>query len=74
MSNFTEHPIDTLRIFLEALQISSKFAFKNDTEQNKIATALSIFIDQHNELDAAYEEINEKLKGFSVKVVELQDV
>ena len=65
MSNFSDEPIQILRSFLEALKMTSKFAFKNDTEQNKITNALDIFIDQHNELDTAYEELNKQLKGFN---------
>lgn len=44
---------------LRTLEMSSKFSFKNDTEQAKYAKALSIFIDQHKELNKAYMEKGE---------------
>ena len=57
--NSLEAPRIKCEELLRALEMSSKFSFKNDTEQAKYAKALSVFIDQYKETDEAYI----KLKG-----------
>lgn len=47
---------------LRALEMSSKFSFRNDTEQAKYAKALSIFIEQHKDLDEAYIKLKKENK------------
>ena len=51
-----------LKELLRALEMSSKFSFKNDTEQAKYAKALSIFIGQYKDLDEAYMKLKEENK------------
>lgn len=49
-----EEPRILVEQLLRCLEMSSKFSFKNDTEQAKYAKALSIFLDQVDELDEEY--------------------
>jgi len=54
-----EAPRRDCKELLRALEMSSKFAFKNDTEQSKYAKSLSIFLDQYTELEKEYFKLKE---------------
>ena len=60
--NSLEAPRIRCEELLRALEMSSKFSFKNDTEQAKYAKALSIFIGQYKDLDEAYMKLKEENK------------
>ena len=59
-----------LKELLRALEMSSKFSFKNDTEQAKYAKALSIFIGQYKDLDHAYIKLKGKEKQMQLEEIQ----
>lgn len=57
-----EDPRKLVEQLLRCLEMSSKFSFKNDTEQAKYAKALSIFLDQVDDLEETYMNLKKENK------------